>query len=72
MSENQCDEGENRSGLNCAGNECVIESVGSSFCCKYCDKVFQHPSSLSRHVKSKHCSEASSSHAYCCHECSEK
>ena len=71
MSENEC-----AHGGNChdnADDETTLSKNGSLFCCKYCDKVFQHSSSLSRHVKSKHSLEdASSCFPYFCQECSER
>ena len=43
----------------------------SHFNCKYCDLEFNHASSLSRHVKSKHFIEKKLSSGYYCEQRSE-
>ena len=41
------------------------------FNCKHCDLEFNHVSSLSRHLKSKHCNEKKLSSGHYCKQCSE-
>ena len=48
-----------------------LQPSSDRYKCKYCDKEFNHSSSLSRHVKTQHCTEKKSSFVYYCEECSE-